>query len=191
MFFWRADVLLDELRRHLPKTATILAALPRFGARGFAAALKKAFPLCENISIDYAVLEKASAENPQQSRRRGGPRFRMERRRKLERRLRTAAARRRRQRGAARLRVPGLAQQLRGCPRQGGGAAGREGPDRRGHAGCSAGGQPHARAAGRARSSRRWRAGAVTICCSIDVMPETASLYTLAQRRRRLPKPTH
>jgi mannose-1-phosphate guanylyltransferase len=60
MFFWRADVLLDQLRRHLPKTATILAALPRFGARHFAAALKKSFPLCESISIDFAVMEKAA-----------------------------------------------------------------------------------------------------------------------------------
>src|SRR5271157_4465554 len=59
MFFWRADVLLDQLRRYLPKTATILAALPRFGTRAFAAKLKEAFPLCDNISIDYAVLEKA------------------------------------------------------------------------------------------------------------------------------------
>ena len=33
MFFWRAGVLLDELRRHLPKTASLLASLPRFGAR--------------------------------------------------------------------------------------------------------------------------------------------------------------
>ncbi len=59
MFFWRADVLLEALRRHLPRTAAILAALPPFGARHFAARLKQAFPLCENISIDYAVLEKA------------------------------------------------------------------------------------------------------------------------------------
>lgn len=59
MFFWRADVLLDELRRHLPKTADALAKLPRFGARSFAAKLKHIFPLCDNISIDYAVLEKA------------------------------------------------------------------------------------------------------------------------------------
>ena len=59
MFFWRADVLLDQLRRHLPKTATLLASLPRFGARTFGARLKQAFPLCDNISIDYAVLEKA------------------------------------------------------------------------------------------------------------------------------------
>jgi mannose-1-phosphate guanylyltransferase len=59
MFFWRADVLLDQLRQHLPKTATILASLPAFRARKFAAEMKRCFPLCENISIDYAVLEKA------------------------------------------------------------------------------------------------------------------------------------
>ncbi|MGO9257873.1 MAG: mannose-1-phosphate guanylyltransferase [Bryobacteraceae bacterium] len=59
MFFWRADVLLEELRAHLPKTATLLASLPRFGSRAFAAELKRVFPLCENISIDYAVLEKS------------------------------------------------------------------------------------------------------------------------------------
>ena len=34
---------------------------PRFGSRKFAAQLKAAFPLCDNISIDYAVLEKAKA----------------------------------------------------------------------------------------------------------------------------------
>jgi mannose-1-phosphate guanylyltransferase len=59
MFFWRAGVLLDELRHHLPRTATILAAIPPFGSRRFASELKRCFPLSENISIDYAVLEKA------------------------------------------------------------------------------------------------------------------------------------
>jgi mannose-1-phosphate guanylyltransferase len=60
MFFWRASVLLDELRKFLPKTATLLASLPPFGHRQFGARLKRTFPLCENISIDYAVLERAS-----------------------------------------------------------------------------------------------------------------------------------
>ena len=60
MFFWRAEVLLDALRRHLPKTATILASLPRFSNRTFMTGLRHAFPLCENISIDYAVLERAN-----------------------------------------------------------------------------------------------------------------------------------
>jgi mannose-1-phosphate guanylyltransferase len=59
MFFWRASVLLEELRKHLPRTASILASLPAFEDRRFAARLREAFPLCENISIDYAVLEKA------------------------------------------------------------------------------------------------------------------------------------
>ena len=60
MFFWRTDVLLDQLRQHLPKTATLLASLPAFGSRQFAARLNDAFPLCDNISIDYAVMEKAA-----------------------------------------------------------------------------------------------------------------------------------
>ena len=59
MFFWRADVLLDALRRFLPKTATILSSLPPFSSRQFAAKLREAFPKCENISIDFAVLERA------------------------------------------------------------------------------------------------------------------------------------
>jgi len=62
MFFWRADVLLEQLRQHLPKTATVLASLPKFGARNFAEKLAQAFPLCDNISVDYAVLEKAAAK---------------------------------------------------------------------------------------------------------------------------------
>ena len=59
MFFWKTSVLLDALRRFLPKTATLLAAIPPIGNRNFATALTKTFPMCENISIDYAVLEKA------------------------------------------------------------------------------------------------------------------------------------
>src|SRR4029077_1450599 len=60
MFFWKTSVLLDALRRFLPKTATLLASLPAFANRRFSARLKEAFPHCENISIDYAVLEKVS-----------------------------------------------------------------------------------------------------------------------------------
>jgi mannose-1-phosphate guanylyltransferase len=60
MFFWRADVLLHQLRLHLPKTAITLAALPVFASPRFRAELKHAFPHCDNISIDYGVLEKAA-----------------------------------------------------------------------------------------------------------------------------------
>jgi mannose-1-phosphate guanylyltransferase len=59
MFFWRTSVVLHELREFLPKTATLLAGLPKFDDAGFTSKLKEIFPLCENISIDYAVLEKA------------------------------------------------------------------------------------------------------------------------------------
>src|SRR6266403_637295 len=60
MFFWRTSMLLEALRSFLPKTASLLAALPAFGSRKFAERLQATFPLCENISIDYAVLERAS-----------------------------------------------------------------------------------------------------------------------------------
>ena len=59
MFFWKASVLLENLRWFRPKTAALLASLPRFGSRQFAPKLEAVFHLCENISIDYAVLERA------------------------------------------------------------------------------------------------------------------------------------
>ena len=60
MFFWKTSVLLDALREFQPKTATLLASLPAFANRQFSSKLKQVFPNCENVSIDYAVLEKAS-----------------------------------------------------------------------------------------------------------------------------------
>ncbi len=56
-FYWNAGMFF--WREHLPKTATLLASLPEFSSRRFAARVKETFPLCENISIDYAVLEKS------------------------------------------------------------------------------------------------------------------------------------
>ena len=59
MFFWRASKILDLMRQHQPKTATLLASLPAFSSRQFAKQLSAVYPQCENISIDYAVIEKA------------------------------------------------------------------------------------------------------------------------------------
>jgi mannose-1-phosphate guanylyltransferase len=59
MFFWRTSTVLDLIRRYQPKTATLLAGLPPFKSKKFVSALAEAYPLCEDISIDYAVLEKA------------------------------------------------------------------------------------------------------------------------------------
>jgi len=59
LFFWRAATVLDLMRHYQPKTATLLAGLPSFGSRQFGPKLAEAYPLCENISVDYAVIEKA------------------------------------------------------------------------------------------------------------------------------------
>jgi mannose-1-phosphate guanylyltransferase len=58
MFFWRTSVIMEAVRRHQPKTWTLLAGLPDFSSRVFTSRVAEAFPRCENISIDYAVLEK-------------------------------------------------------------------------------------------------------------------------------------
>jgi mannose-1-phosphate guanylyltransferase len=59
MFFWRAETVLDLVRHHQPKTAMLLAGLPPFRSRQFSAQLAEVYPLCENISVDYAIIEKA------------------------------------------------------------------------------------------------------------------------------------
>ena len=60
MFFWRAEVFLRELRAHLPVTAALIDSLPSGDSPRFRKALGEIFPRCENISVDHAVLEKAS-----------------------------------------------------------------------------------------------------------------------------------
>jgi mannose-1-phosphate guanylyltransferase len=54
------------LKEHLPKTAPLLEEIAAaFGTRKFAAAFRKLYPKCENISVDYAVLEPRSAKGEQ------------------------------------------------------------------------------------------------------------------------------
>jgi mannose-1-phosphate guanylyltransferase len=63
MFLWSAQTLADALREHLPKTATLLEQIAgTYGTRKFAAKFKRLYPQCENISVDYAVLEPRSAK---------------------------------------------------------------------------------------------------------------------------------
>lgn len=59
MFFWRASTVLDLIRHHQPKTATLLAGLPSFRSKEFMRKLATAYPLCDDISVDYAIIEKA------------------------------------------------------------------------------------------------------------------------------------
>ncbi len=63
MFLWSARTLTSALREHLPKTAPLLEEIASgFGTRKFAATFRRLYPKCENISVDYAVLEPRSAK---------------------------------------------------------------------------------------------------------------------------------
>jgi mannose-1-phosphate guanylyltransferase len=68
MFLWSARTLADALREHLPKTAPLLEEIAgSFATSKFAAAFRRLYPKCENISVDYAVLEPRSAKGEQAS----------------------------------------------------------------------------------------------------------------------------
>jgi len=68
MFLWSARTLADALREHLPKTAPILEGIAsKFGAGTFGTTFRRQYPNCENISVDYAVLEPRSAKGEQES----------------------------------------------------------------------------------------------------------------------------
>jgi mannose-1-phosphate guanylyltransferase len=68
MFLWSARTLANALREHLPKTASLLEQIAdSFGTRKFAETFRRLYPKCENISIDYAVLEPRSSKGEQNS----------------------------------------------------------------------------------------------------------------------------
>lgn len=63
MFLWSARTLVNALVEHLPQTAAVLEKITAsYGTRGFAATFRKLYPRCENISVDYALLEPRSAK---------------------------------------------------------------------------------------------------------------------------------
>jgi len=63
MFLWSAQTLADALKEHLPKTAALLEQIAAsYGTKKFAATFRRLYPKCENISVDYAVLEPRSAK---------------------------------------------------------------------------------------------------------------------------------
>src|SRR5208282_484870 len=63
MFLWSARTLANALREHLPKTAPVLEQIAAaYGTRSFGSTFRRLYPKCENISIDYAVLEPRSAK---------------------------------------------------------------------------------------------------------------------------------
>ena len=63
MFVWGARTLADALREHLPKTAPLLEEIAAsYGTHKFEKTFAKLYPQCENISVDYAILEPRSAK---------------------------------------------------------------------------------------------------------------------------------
>ena len=68
IFLWGAGTLASAVREHKPEMAELLEKIadawgtPEFGTR-----FAQLYPLCESISIDYAILEPRSAKGEAQS----------------------------------------------------------------------------------------------------------------------------
>jgi len=63
MFLWSARTLANAVREHLPETAPLLEGIAAaFGTPQFEDVFGALYPKCENISVDYAVLEPRSAK---------------------------------------------------------------------------------------------------------------------------------
>ncbi len=63
MFLWSARTLANAVREHVPETAPLLEAIAAaWGTPQFDEVFRTVYPKCENISVDYAVLEPRSAK---------------------------------------------------------------------------------------------------------------------------------
>jgi mannose-1-phosphate guanylyltransferase len=63
IFLWSARTLANAVRDHLPETAPLLEAITAaYGTPHFEEVFRDVYSKCENISVDYAVLEPRSAK---------------------------------------------------------------------------------------------------------------------------------
>lgn len=63
MFIWSASTLAAALKEHLPNTAELLEKIAAtFGTRKFESTFAMLYPKCDNISVDYAIMEPRSAK---------------------------------------------------------------------------------------------------------------------------------
>ena len=68
IFLWSARTLANAVREHLPDTAPLLEKIAAcFGTPEFEECFREFYPQCENISVDYAVLEPRSAKGEHKS----------------------------------------------------------------------------------------------------------------------------
>lgn len=68
MFLWKVTTLTNAIREHSPGIAAQMERIAAaYGTPQFAQVFAEVYPLCENISIDYAVLEPRSAKGEEAS----------------------------------------------------------------------------------------------------------------------------
>lgn len=68
IFLWSARTLADAVREHIPEMAEPLRAIAdAFGSTEFEEVFAREYPKCENISVDYAILERRSAKGEARS----------------------------------------------------------------------------------------------------------------------------
>lgn len=68
IFVWGARTLASAVREHLPEMAPLLEEIAAaYGTPRFAEVFARVYPQCENISVDYAILEPRSAKGGQRS----------------------------------------------------------------------------------------------------------------------------
>ena len=68
IFLWSARTLANAVREHLPETAPYLEEIAAsFGTEDFTRRFAALYPKCENISVDYALLEPRSAKGEHHS----------------------------------------------------------------------------------------------------------------------------
>ncbi|MBM6962083.1 mannose-1-phosphate guanylyltransferase [Bacteroides caecigallinarum] len=60
IFVWNIDTITNEIKKHTPQLASIMEEMAKdFYSNKESGTVKRLFPTCEKISIDYAVMEKA------------------------------------------------------------------------------------------------------------------------------------
>jgi mannose-1-phosphate guanylyltransferase len=68
IFLWSAKTLAGAIREHVPDMVPMMEAIAAaYGTPAFAEVFAREYPLCENISVDYAVLEPRSAKGETRS----------------------------------------------------------------------------------------------------------------------------
>jgi mannose-1-phosphate guanylyltransferase len=68
IFIWSARTLANAMREHLPETSPLLETIAAaYGTPDFENVFAELYPQCENISVDYAILEPRSAKGEHRS----------------------------------------------------------------------------------------------------------------------------